>query len=57
MSYSVYYFYSSLAACYSIAERRHETSPSVIVIGAGFAGLAAARALYDASFQVCPQGS
>ncbi|XP_031105532.1 polyamine oxidase 2-like isoform X2 [Ipomoea triloba] len=35
-----------------VAERRHDSSPSVIVIGAGFAGLAAARALYDASFQV-----
>ncbi|XP_031105531.1 polyamine oxidase 2-like isoform X1 [Ipomoea triloba] len=40
------------AVCYSVAERRHDSSPSVIVIGAGFAGLAAARALYDASFQV-----
>lgn len=27
-------------------------SPSVIVIGAGFAGIAAARALHDAAFQV-----
>lgn len=40
------------ANCYSVSERRHDSSPSVIVIGAGFAGLAAARALYDASFQV-----
>lgn len=28
-------------------------SPSVIVIGGGIAGVAAARALHDASFQVC----
>ncbi|KAK4593977.1 hypothetical protein RGQ29_017877 [Quercus rubra] len=34
--------------CYSNAERK----PSVIVIGGGMAGIAAARALYDASFQV-----
>ncbi|GKC74800.1 probable polyamine oxidase 2, partial [Tanacetum coccineum] len=27
-------------------------SPSVIVIGGGFAGIATARALYDASFRV-----
>ncbi|CAH9072906.1 unnamed protein product [Cuscuta epithymum] len=40
------------AFCYSKDERRLAASPSVIVIGAGFAGLAAARALYDASFQV-----
>ncbi|GAB4842842.1 Polyamine oxidase 2 [Ancistrocladus abbreviatus] len=42
----------SPALCYSNIERSHPTSPSVIVIGAGFAGIAAARALYDASFQV-----
>ncbi|XP_027172690.1 polyamine oxidase 2 [Coffea eugenioides] len=40
------------ALCYSNVERRHASSPSVIVIGGGFAGIAAARALYDASFQV-----
>ncbi|KAK4397922.1 Polyamine oxidase 2 [Sesamum angolense] len=33
-------------------ERRATASPSVIVIGAGFAGITAARALHDASFQV-----
>ncbi|GMH07085.1 hypothetical protein Nepgr_008925 [Nepenthes gracilis] len=38
--------------CNSKIERRHPISPSVIVIGAGFAGIAAARALHDASFQV-----
>ncbi|VFQ60558.1 unnamed protein product [Cuscuta campestris] len=41
--------------CYSsdeTPERRLSASPSVIVIGAGFAGLAAARALSDASFKV-----
>ncbi|KAI5652270.1 hypothetical protein M9H77_29457 [Catharanthus roseus] len=37
------------ALCYSKGQRR---SPSVIVIGSGFSGIAAARALHDASFQV-----
>nr|XP_043607707.1 polyamine oxidase 2-like [Erigeron canadensis] len=32
--------------------RTNQSSPSVIVIGGGFAGIAAARALYDASFRV-----
>ncbi|KAK6142385.1 hypothetical protein DH2020_022733 [Rehmannia glutinosa] len=40
------------ALCYSTLERRSTASPSVIVIGAGFAGIAAARALHDAAFQV-----
>ncbi|KAL2524797.1 putative polyamine oxidase 2 [Abeliophyllum distichum] len=40
------------ALCYSDVERRHTASPSVIVIGGGTAGIAAARALHDASFQV-----
>ena len=44
--------YFCVALCYSNVERRHASSPSVIVIGGGFAGIAAARALYDASFQV-----
>ncbi|KAK4429198.1 Polyamine oxidase 2 [Sesamum alatum] len=39
------------ALCYSNSERS-TGSPSVIVIGAGFAGIAAARTLHDASFQV-----
>ncbi|KAM7468335.1 hypothetical protein LguiB_015897 [Lonicera macranthoides] len=38
--------------CYSNIERRQAASPSVIVIGGGFAGIAAARALHDASFEV-----
>ncbi|EEF40859.1 polyamine oxidase 2 [Ricinus communis] len=38
--------------CFSDAERREASSRSVIVIGGGMAGIAAARALYDASFQV-----
>ncbi|XP_074273337.1 polyamine oxidase 2-like [Silene latifolia] len=38
--------------CSSRTERRSGTSPSVIVIGAGFAGITAARALLDASIQV-----
>lgn len=39
------------AVCYSKVEAQAR-SPSVIVIGAGMAGLAAARTLRDASFQV-----
>ncbi|KAL6536733.1 hypothetical protein OROMI_026314 [Orobanche minor] len=40
------------AHCYSTLVRRSTASPSIIVIGAGFAGITAARALHDASFQV-----
>ncbi|XP_059276914.1 polyamine oxidase 2-like [Lycium ferocissimum] len=40
------------APCFSNAGRRYVASPSVIVIGGGMAGLAAARALHDESFQV-----
>ncbi|KAL8126887.1 polyamine oxidase 2-like isoform X2 [Apium graveolens] len=40
------------ALCYSSTEGRSTASPSVIIIGAGMAGIAAARALHDASFQV-----
>ncbi|KAK9093350.1 hypothetical protein Syun_028261 [Stephania yunnanensis] len=39
------------ASAYSNVEKKH-SSPSVIVIGGGFAGISAARALHDASFQV-----
>lgn len=42
----------NVAVCYSNEESRPETSPSVIVIGGGMAGVAAARTLHDASFQV-----
>ncbi|KAK6917996.1 Amine oxidase [Dillenia turbinata] len=41
----------SRALCYSNIGRQ-ASSPSVIVIGGGIAGVAAARALHDASFQV-----
>lgn len=42
-----------VALCYSSSTKGSQArSPSVIVIGGGIAGLAAARALYDASFQV-----
>lgn len=37
------------ALCYG---QEQERTPSVIVIGGGMAGIAAARALHDASFQV-----
>ncbi|KAJ8527890.1 hypothetical protein K7X08_015341 [Anisodus acutangulus] len=40
------------APCFSNVGRRYVASPSVIVIGGGMAGLAAARALHDESFQV-----
>ncbi|XP_058218109.1 polyamine oxidase 2-like isoform X1 [Rhododendron vialii] len=40
------------APCNSDVERRYTASPSVIIVGGGFAGIAAARALHDASFQV-----
>ncbi|KAF9608918.1 hypothetical protein IFM89_012086 [Coptis chinensis] len=33
-------------------EKKQKISPTVVVIGAGFGGLAAARALHDASFKV-----
>lgn len=36
----------------SLIERRNSSHPSVIVIGAGISGLAAARILHDASFEV-----
>ncbi|KAA3461881.1 putative polyamine oxidase 2 [Gossypium australe] len=38
--------------CYPNGARRPVRTPSVIVIGAGMAGIAAARALHEASFQV-----
>ena len=41
------------ALCQSNPEKGPVRSPSVIVIGGGIAGVAAARALHDASFQVC----
>jgi heterodisulfide reductase subunit A-like polyferredoxin len=41
-----------IALCYGNASSVQERSPSVIVIGGGMAGIAAARALQDASFQV-----
>jgi len=41
-----------VALCYGNVSGVQERSPSVIVIGGGIAGIAAARALQDASFQV-----
>ncbi|KAI4308147.1 hypothetical protein L6164_031251 [Bauhinia variegata] len=38
--------------CYANNSKQQDRSPSVIVIGGGMAGIAAARALHDASFQV-----
>ncbi|KAK1303375.1 putative polyamine oxidase 2 [Acorus calamus] len=43
---------SQKASFYPSSDRTQSLSRSVIVIGGGFAGLAAARALSDASFQV-----
>ncbi|KAK4278912.1 hypothetical protein QN277_016687 [Acacia crassicarpa] len=40
------------ALCYANGNKQQERSPSVIVIGGGMAGVTAARALHDASFQV-----
>ncbi|CAI8596437.1 unnamed protein product [Vicia faba] len=40
------------ALCYGNVSSEQERSPSVIVIGGGMAGIAAARALQDASIQV-----
>jgi ribulose 1,5-bisphosphate synthetase/thiazole synthase len=40
---------------YTNVDQQSERSPSVIVIGGGMAGIAAARALHDASFQVFKQ--
>ncbi|CAL5371661.1 unnamed protein product [Camellia sinensis] len=40
-----------LVPCYSNVETRHGASPSVIIICGGFAGMAAAWAFHDASFQ------
>ncbi|KAJ6813127.1 putative polyamine oxidase 2 isoform X1 [Iris pallida] len=42
----------SKASYYSLDERKRSFCPSAIVIGGGFAGLAAARALQSASFKV-----
>ncbi|CAL5356004.1 unnamed protein product [Camellia sinensis] len=45
-----FYRFCNEFPCYSNVERRHGASPSVIVIGGGFASMAAAQALHDASF-------
>lgn len=37
----------------TLERMKKKRTPSVIVIGAGMAGIAAARTLQDASFQVC----
>ncbi|GAU12612.1 hypothetical protein TSUD_132220 [Trifolium subterraneum] len=47
-----YVSYFPIALCYGNVSSVQERSPSVIVIGGGMAGIAAARALQDASFQV-----
>ncbi|KAF5204348.1 Polyamine oxidase, partial [Thalictrum thalictroides] len=43
---------SASSSGYSSIEKKQTFSPSVIVIGGGFGGIGAARALYDASFKV-----
>ncbi|KAL5700693.1 non-specific polyamine oxidase [Ranunculus cassubicifolius] len=42
----------TVSCCSSTVEKKLNLSPSVIVIGGGFGGLSAARALHDASFKV-----
>lgn len=44
--------YSSSGNFPSRIDRRHSPCPSVIVIGGGISGVAAARALQNASFKV-----
>ena len=41
----------------TVERMKKKRTPSVIVIGAGMAGIAAARTLQDASFQVCKHDS
>ena len=41
----------------TLERMKKKRTPSVIVIGAGMAGIAAARTLQDASFQVCKHDS
>jgi NAD(P)H-nitrite reductase large subunit len=43
---------SSIVCCVGLCYSNVERKPSVIVIGGGMAGMAAARALHDASFGV-----
>lgn len=47
-----YFSSNSMISCHSDNKREQPSLPSAIVIGAGFAGIAAARALKNASFQV-----
>jgi NADH dehydrogenase FAD-containing subunit len=48
-------FFYFVGFFYTNFDQQSERSPSVIVIGGGMAGIAAARALHDASFQVFKQ--
>lgn len=52
IGYLLVCFVLFVALCYGNVSSVQERSPSVIVIGGGMAGIAAARALQDASFQV-----
>lgn len=50
-TFSFSFLFVSLGSYFSNVERK-SISPSAIVIGGGFAGIAAAHALRNASFQV-----
>nr|KYP37204.1 putative polyamine oxidase 2 [Cajanus cajan] len=52
MLFTVFLLPFLVANCYGNVSKQQERSPSVIVVGGGMAGIAAARALHDASFQV-----
>ena len=53
MIFTFFLFFPFIVAlCYGNDGKQQGRSPSVIVIGGGMAGIAAARALHNASFQV-----
>lgn len=45
-------FFTQSGSFLTCLERQHTSPPSVIVVGGGISGIAAARALSNASFQV-----
>ena len=44
--------FTQLGSCLTCLERQQTSPPSVVVVGGGISGIAAARALSNASFQV-----